>query len=112
MGPQSGMLCGFVRPNDSRDDFAGNKIRTIFFQEKRKARAASEKTGTQKKAGTLRYVGNSRSVRGRNEANTAPLPPRSGHFLTQRKNAVTIIYAESFITEKCKFPVDSGKVLC
>lgn len=112
MGPQSGMLCGFVRPNDSRDDFAGNKIHTIFFREERKTRAASEKTGTRKRAETLRRAENSRSILGRNEANTSPLPPRSGHFLTQRKNAVTIIYAESFITEKCKFPVDSGKALC
>lgn len=112
MGSQSGMLCGFVRPNDSRDDFVGNEIHTIFFQEERKARAASEKSGAQKRAKTLRRAGNSRSALGRNEANASPLSPRSGHFLTQRKNAVTIIYAESFITEKCKFPVDSGKVLC
>lgn len=62
MGPQSGMLCGFVRPNDSRDDFAGNEIHTIFFQEERKARAASEKTGAQKRAETLRRAGNSRSI--------------------------------------------------
>lgn len=37
MGPQSGMLCGFVRPNDSRDDFAGNEIHTIFFSGREKS---------------------------------------------------------------------------